>query len=116
MPAAFRWFCFYCALLALLYFSVAGLGVFFLVSPPPEMELDQIARALIGAPFILTGLFLAFATALGPFLPQRDWAWLYGLALICLGLTSVVLLPLSLPLLIFWRKEPVKSWFGRIGS
>lgn len=115
MPAAFRWFRLYCVLLSLLYLAVAGLGIFFLISPPPEMELDRIASALIGTLFILTGLFLAFATALGPFLPQRDWAWLYGLALICLGLTSLVLLPVSLPLLIFWRKEPVRTWFGRIG-
>ena len=116
MPLAFRWFRVYCALLAVLYLGIVGLGVWFLFGTPEEWELPLLASRLIGTVFILTGFFLAFAAALGPFLPQRDWAWLFGFALLCLGLTSIVLLPLSLPIMIFWRKEPVKTWFGRFDS
>jgi hypothetical protein len=40
--------------------------------------------------------------------------WVYDIVLICLGMTSVCCMPVTIPLLIFWIKPDAKAWFGRV--
>lgn len=116
MPRTLFWFRVYAVLLALAYLALAGLGVVFLLLPPEKLAMESFEAVILGWLLIILGL-LFFAIVLPAFfLPQRGWAWIYGLALICFGLTSVVFLPICIPLLIFWLRDPVKDWFVPIAS
>ena len=114
MPASILWFRVYAVLLALSYLFVLGLGVTFLVLPPETLEMEPLEAQLLGGVFIALGFLFFIAVLPSFFLPRRKWGWIYGLVLICLGLTSALFLPICIPLLIFWLKEPVKAWFEPI--
>ncbi len=113
MPATISWFRFYCGLLCLVYFALAGLGVSFFFVDPETMGVDDAIAPIIGILVTGMGLVFLFLSFLGFFMPRRSGAWTYCLILICMGLTSFVFLPLCVPLLIFWLKEPTQTWFGR---
>lgn len=111
MPRTLFWFRVYAVLLAVTYLALAGLGVVFLLLPPEQLGMDSLEALLVGWLFAILGL-LFFAIVLPAFfLPRRGWGWIYGLVLICFGLTSAIFLPICIPLLIFWLKDPVKDWF-----
>ncbi|MEM6915274.1 MAG: hypothetical protein AAF491_01815 [Verrucomicrobiota bacterium] len=110
-PKALSWFRLYLVLLALFYLGLIGLGVVFLAISPESLQMTAGQTALIGCVFILLGVLFLLVVLPAFALPRRGGAWIYGLALIVLGMTSVVLVPVSLPLLIQWMREPVKNWF-----
>ncbi|MEM1441780.1 MAG: hypothetical protein AAGF67_05525 [Verrucomicrobiota bacterium] len=110
-PKALAWFRFYLALLALFYLALIGLGVVFLTIAPESLQMSGAQTALIGVVFVLLGILFLLAVLPAFSLPRRGGAWIYGLALIVLGMTSLVLLPVSLPLLMQWLRDPVKDWF-----
>ncbi len=113
MPKTIFWFRIYCGLLAFLYLLVTAGGIAFLVIPAETLEMARTEAVVIGSLFIAMGLVFFIMTFLGLFLPQRPGGWIYGLVLICIGLTSAVFLPICIPLLLFWLKQPVQAWFGR---
>lgn len=116
MPKTLLWFRVYAILLALAYLALTGLGFVFLLYPPETLEMESFETVILGWLFVVLGL-LFFAIVLPAFfLPQRGWAWIYGLGLICFGLTSGIFLPVCIPLLIFWLRDPVKDWFVPIAS
>ncbi|MDF1825150.1 MAG: hypothetical protein P1U68_10940 [Verrucomicrobiales bacterium] len=116
MPKTIIWFRFYAACLALSYLFLAGVGVIFLTHPPADLEMSPTEGAFLGSIFIAMGLLFFIAVLPAFFLPRRGWAWIYGLVLIVFGLTSLLYIPLSLPILIFWLRDPVKNWFVPIVS
>ncbi|MDF2375826.1 MAG: hypothetical protein P1U81_06260 [Verrucomicrobiales bacterium] len=116
MPATILWFRAYAALLALTYLGLVALGVVFLALPPEQLEMTSAESVLVGWIFILLGLLFTAAVLPAFFLPRQGWAWIYGLALMVMGLTSVIFIPLCIPLIIFWLKDPVKDWFVPIAS
>lgn len=111
-PPVIVWFKVYCVILSLLYFACAALGAIWLYVAPEGTKLFSEAM-LTGV--ILTGAGLVFLAATLPplFLPPRPWVWVYGLVLICLGLTSPCFIPICVPLLLYWIKPEAKAWFGR---
>ena len=113
MPSTILWFRIYCGLLCALYLAVAGAGIAFLVVSPETLEMDSASAKLLGILFLGMGGGMTFLSFLGFFMPQRPGAWTYCLMLIVLGLTSLVFLPISLPLLISWLKPQTQEWFGR---
>jgi hypothetical protein len=76
----------------------------FVLEEPPE-----------GALAILLFFSIAmFGACLLPLVVQpRPWLWTYDLIVICAGMTSLCFLPASIPLLIFWMKPEIKSYFGK---
>ncbi len=113
MPATLLWFRAYCGLLSLLYLALAGLGIAMLVTPPEQMEMDNFESTMFGTMVLVLGILFFLPTLLGYFLPPRPGGWVIGFALILMGITTVVLLPVSVILLLFWKKPPVQAWFGR---
>ena len=101
----------YAVLLALMY---AAVGIIFLSlameEAPPGKEL---ARALTVGRYLMVFLaaVLSLAFVAVPFLPRRPWVWVYGLATIALGFTSVVTIPFSIGLLIFWIRPEVRGYY-----
>ena len=112
IPPVYKWFVVYCILAALLNIGAAAIGVVFLVTEP-DRDMSAAEATIMGVLLLVLGLVFFFAYALAPFLPRQSWVWIYGLVLICFGLTSTCCLPICIPLLIFWIKPEMKEFYGR---
>ena len=113
MPSAVRRFRVYCALLCLVHLLVAAAGIALFFLPAEAMELDRPILVVLGSVTLLLGLFVAALAWIGLHMPRRPGAWTWGQILLLLGITSLVLVPLAVPLLLSWKKPEVQSWFGR---
>lgn len=107
------WYKAYCALMAVLYLFIVVAGIFFIAAAPTDRNMSAEEAQVMGAVMVFMGIALAIPFAIGAFLPQKSWAWVFGLVLICIGLTSVCCMPATIPLLIHWIKPETKSYFGR---
>ena len=112
-PPAHKWFVVYCILMALGYLTLAVMGVVFGFIEP-DREMSAAEAKLMGVVFIILGLVFFVPYALAPFLPRKNWVWVLGLVLICLGLGSACCLPICIPLLIHWLKPEMKAFYGRV--
>jgi drug/metabolite transporter (DMT)-like permease len=98
--------------MALLYLLAAVMGVVFLFIEP-DRDMSALEAKIMGSLFLILGFVFFGAYALAPFLPRKSWVWVFGLVLICIGLTSACCLPVCIPLLIFWLKPEMKAFYGR---
>lgn len=98
--------------MALLNLGAAIVGVVFLFAEP-DREMSELEASIMGFVFLVFGVAFAVVYAAGPFLPRQSWVWVFGLVLICLGLTSACCLPVCIPLLIHWLKPEMKEFYGR---
>lgn len=107
------WFRVYCILLSIVYILLAGLGVFLLVAQTQARRSDAMEMLIIGIIYLVLGAVFFAVFAVGALMPPRRWSWIYGLVLICIGMTSICCLPATVPLIIYWIKPETKSLFGR---
>lgn len=111
-PPVYKWFIAYCVLMALLYLVTAAMGIMFMfIEPDRDMSAEE--AKILGVVCLLMGLAFFVPYAAAPFLPRRNWVWILGLVLICIGLTSACCLPVCVPLLIFWLKPEMKAFYGK---
>ena len=111
-PSVWGWFVLYCVLLALMYLMCMAIGVFFALAPSfLDMTLEE--GWIAGSICLLMGFIFFVPFVIGPFLPAKPWAWIFGLILICLGMTSCCILPFAIPLLIYWIKPENQEYYGR---
>lgn len=113
-PPVWKWYVAYCALMAIMYFLVVIVGVvLFAIAAGSEMNQREAQESLVlGLIYIVLGLLFLAPYAAAPFLPRRRWAWVVGIVLIGIGMTSMCCLPAAIPLLIFWLKPENKAFFG----
>jgi len=111
-PPVYKWYVIYCVCMALLYLVAAAMGVAFFFMEP-DQEMSEAEAKVVGVMLLLMGLAFFAAYAVAPFLPRKSWVWVFGLVLICIGLTSACCLPACVPLLIFWLKPEMKDFYGR---
>lgn len=112
-PSVYKWYVVYCVLMALLNLAATVIGIMFLVMEPAGPEMSVAQAQFMGVVFIIMGLVFAAPYAAAPFLPRKSWVWIFGLVLICFGLSSACLLPVCIPLLIFWLKPEMKEFYNR---
>ncbi|NNE91754.1 MAG: hypothetical protein HKN23_08915 [Verrucomicrobiales bacterium] len=113
-PPVITWFKVYAGFMAFIYLAVMAMGGFLLVLDDPSMtEEDRLGMIVGGAVYLVLGLVFLVVFLIPFFLKPSPGAWVYDIVLICIGLTSVCLLPACIPLLIFWMKPEVKQHFGR---
>ena len=112
-PTVMTWYKAYCVLMALLYLFCVVVGVFFIIAAPTDRNMSAEEARLLGGIMFVMGIALAVPFLIGAFLPRKPWAWVFGLVLICIGLTSVCCMPVTIPLLIHWIKPETKFYFGR---
>ncbi len=110
------WYVTYCIFMALVYLACIGLGGLLLVVDPSDIDADRVEAIIYGVMLIVVSLPLMVGFAAAPFLPRKGWAWIAGLLLIGLGMTSCCCLPACLPLLLQWIKPETKAWFGYTGG
>jgi hypothetical protein len=101
--------------MALLYLTMAAVGVGFLFMEP-DRDMSEAEAKVMGVLMLVFGLVFCVPYASVPFLPRKSWVWILGLVLICIGLTSACCLPASIPLLIFWIKPEMKAFYGKVPS
>ena len=111
-PPAYKWFVVYCIAMALLYLITAVMGVVFM-SIEPDRDMSAAEATVMGAVLLIMGLVFFVPFAVAPFLRRESWVWVFGLVLICIGLTSLCCLPVCIPLLIHWLKPEMKAFYGR---
>ena len=108
------WYVGYAVCMALLYALTAVMGAAYLAGAGflAVQATDQALMGFYGV--FMLGLGIVFAALYGaaPFLPKKNWAWVYHLVMICIGLTSCCCLPACIPLLIYWLKPETKAMFG----
>jgi hypothetical protein len=98
-PPVYKWFVVYCILMALLNISTMIMGIVF-ISIEPDPEMTAVENKIMGSMFFGLGLVFGVPYAIAPFLPRKSWVWVFGLVLICIGLTSACCLPVCIPSLI----------------
>ena len=98
--------------MALMYLAMAVMGIVFMVTEP-DRDMSEAEAKVMGVVLIILGLAFFAPYAFAPFLPRKSWAWLFGLVLICIGLTSLCCLPVCIPLLLHWLKPEMKAFYGR---
>jgi hypothetical protein len=111
-PAVWNWYAAYCFAMALMYLLCVVMGFFFLFADPDKMEMDAGGAKVMGGTLIVLGLLLGALFGAGPLLPLKKWAWVVGIVLICIGLSSMCCLPASIPLLIWWLKPETKQYYN----
>ena len=112
-PPVMTWYKAYCVVMALLYLFCIVAGVIFLIAAPTDPNISAAEAQITGGAMFFGGILAFGPFAFGAFLPQKPWAWIFGLVLICIGLTSVCCMPATIPLLIHWIKPETKFYFGR---
>ena len=113
-PRVVTWFTVYTLLMAVMYLLVAVAGAALLYAGPDQFageRHDAFAVRFQVISMIVLGLPLFILFGIAPWLPRKRAVWIYDLVLICIGLTSICCLPITIPLLIFWIKENTKAWF-----
>lgn len=111
-PPVYRWFVAYCMLMALMYLATAVMGIAFMFVEP-EADMSAAEQKIMSVVFLVVGILFFVPFAAVPFLPRQSWVWVFGLVLICLGLSSACCLPVCVPLLIFWLKPEMKAYYGK---
>lgn len=102
-----RWYVVYCVAMVLLYVGCCIAAGLHLLRLAETMEGDFMAAMMLAVCGPLVAVF-----GVAPWLPKRRWAWIMHLLLICLGLTSPLLWPTNIPLLVFWTKRHNRLYFG----
>ena len=98
----------YCAIMTAMYgfFCLVAVALPFVGEGALTGE-DMITFGIVG--MFCFPLMLMFAYAF--FLPRAKWAWVFGICLIALGMTSCCFWPICIPLLIKWIDPATKAWF-----
>jgi hypothetical protein len=117
-PPVWTWYRVYAGAMAFVYLVVAGFGLFFLafgstIAESSRDPADAYVIPIMGVTYAVLGFVFMGLFGYGLMMPRRPWAWIYGLVLICIGMTSLCCLPATIPLLIFWIKPEMKAFFGR---
>src|SRR5262245_59114517 len=112
-PGVVFWFKVYALFMTGIFLICCVLSLIFLFVDPAQLEMDPVEAHITGGVMLVLGLALFIVFMIALISQPRPWVWVYDLVLICLGLTSACLWPVTIPLLIYWLKPEAKRHFGR---
>jgi hypothetical protein len=116
-PVIARYFA-YCRLAATLFMASSALGLVLVLGRErwaASADLEPVALLLLGILWTMTMWFLASVHWAALQTRQRQpWAWSLHAVVIGVGLTTLILWPLTFPLLARWLKPETQRWFGRV--
>ncbi len=115
MPKAVTWYRVYCLASAIMNgaLALASLGAILGRDRLASEAVPVWVFVLAGAMFLPVGLVFGAVALWLPTIPPDRRAWALHLTNIVLGVGSVCLTPLCLPLLVAWLKPDVQAYFGR---
>lgn len=102
----------YAVVMMLLYVGCAVYGYLLMrgdVTPPEPYSPGLVT--LWGVVVLAIGASMALVYLVGILAPKRPWGWVYKLVLICIGLSSCVTWPVTIPLLRRWLKPDMKRYY-----
>jgi hypothetical protein len=105
----------YCSAVTWLFGLGAMLGPWFIfdrASFARDVGVDPTAFGIFGMLWLCTMLFLAFVHIAARVTPPSPFAWRIHAVVLAIGLTTVILWPLALPILWKWMKPDVRAYFG----
>jgi hypothetical protein len=101
----------YAVTMTMVYLLFSAFMFWLFQAQETELVLPPSVRAVrYGMVYLCVLLGLAFLVVL--FLPKRRWAWGYGLGAIVLGMSSLVLAPFAIPMLLHWIRPATRQYFG----
>lgn len=115
IPKVVVWYERYCqaAIALLLLGSLFGLyAVFAREELAVTLGVEMAVMGVFGLLWSLTLLFLAFVHFAALRSPRAPWAWKIHAILIGIGMTTLVLWPVALPMMWYWMKADTKRFFG----
>lgn len=115
IPKVVTWYERYCQAAIALFILGSTLGcyaVFARESLAVRMGVEPVALAVFGSLWMLSLLFLAFVHFAALRSPRAPWAWKIHAIVLGIGLTTLILWPVALPLLWFWMKPETKQFYG----
>lgn len=114
-PGVVTWFKIYAGFMVFLYVLVmiGGVALALFSETLASGEEPREVFLIQGVVFAVIGIPLIAMYVVGLFMPQKSWAWVYGIILIGIGMTSCCFIPACVPLIIFWIKPETQSYFGR---
>lgn len=111
-PRVIKWFNVYCWVGCFWHIGVVMFSLLFFRAPLDDLAMSETDAIIMGVVILVTGLVAFAAFALPLIVAPRPWVWIYGIVLICMGMTSACFLPACIPLLIHWIKPEAKRYFG----
>jgi hypothetical protein len=109
----FFWYRVYCAVLAVIYLLLTGVGALMAYYQPSTSQQSAQESMILGVVYAVLGIvfFGVFAVAL--LLPRKPFNWIVGIVMMAIGMTSCCFAPFLIPLFIYWLKPETKAYFGR---
>lgn len=115
VPPVVLWYGRYCQA-AVALFTVAALYGVRIGAHRVELAgrwgVDAEVVVVFGVLWAVTLLFLAFVHYAALRTPRSPWAWKIHAVVLGIGLTTLVLWPAALPLLVYWLKPATREYFG----
>lgn len=112
-PSGYPLYLIYAIGMALLYVAGSAFGYWLANSDVSSARYTREEVEIQGISMLIVGVPLALLFVVAALVPKRPWGWVYGLVMICIGLTSCCTWPLTIPLLIKWIKPEMKRYFGK---
>lgn len=116
-PAVLDWYVRYCRFAGWLFIVASSIGLVLALGRErwsASADLEPVALLMMGGLWSLTMWFLASVHFAALQTKQREpWAWSLHAVVLGVGLTTLVLWPLTFPLLARWLRPETQRWFGR---
>jgi hypothetical protein len=115
IPKVVVWYQRYCQAAVALFLLGSGLGVYAISARNSLAEtvgVDPVAMGIFGLLWILTLNFLALVHFAALRSPRAPWAWKIHAIVLGVGMTTLVLWPVALPLMWYWMKPETKLFFS----
>lgn len=117
-PAVIARYFAYCRFAATLFMASSAVGLVLILGRnrwAASADLEPVALLLLGVLWTMTMWFLASVHwAALQTRQQAPWAWALHAVVIGVGLTTLILWPLTFPLLARWLQPETQRWFGRV--
>jgi predicted Zn finger-like uncharacterized protein len=111
-PGAVTFYLVYLILMIVLYLFVAAMGLLITLMPKTGMDPQDVQEMqIVGPVYLVAGIVFAIPFIVGLFINKGKAAWIYGIVMIAIGLTSCVCWPVSIPLLVFWLQDPTRRYY-----
>ncbi|HEY7863795.1 MAG TPA: hypothetical protein VIE39_09045 [Thermoanaerobaculia bacterium] len=101
----------YAVTMTVVYFLFAAFLFWLFQAQDAELSLPPNVR-MIRYSMVYFCVLLGLAFLVVPFLPRRRWGWGYGLGAIVLGMSSLLLAPFAIPMLLHWIRPATRQYFG----
>lgn len=118
MPPVVLYFRLYAGFVALVNMGLAAMGLVIAIMPmlvekTPKPG-DLIGTAVLGGIYMTIGIVISTLHVVATVMPRRPWAHTFGLVVLAIAFVfNTGCCIVAVPLLIFWSKAEVKTWFAK---